>query len=89
MNLNGEWGEENIDFNDLQVKGIEFSKAQNAELQARNLGQLNAKVDYRNLWNSIAGEKEGRIEPMKKGRYKTRWRRIKNDKDPRQRDRPF
>lgn len=89
MNLDEAWGEENIDFDDLQSRGIEFMKAQNVELQARDLGEYNVNVDFRRLWNEVVREKEGRIEPMKKGRYKTRWRRIKNDTDPRQRDRPF
>jgi hypothetical protein len=89
MDLDEEWAEENIDFDDLQVKGVEFSKMQNAELQAARLGELNVRINYRELWNAIVSEKEGRIESMKKGRYKTRWRRIKNDTDPRERDRRF
>ncbi|KAK7422970.1 hypothetical protein QQX98_001260 [Neonectria punicea] len=89
MNLDEKWGEENIDFDDLQVKGLEFAKTQNLELRAANVPTLNVGTDYRKLWNAIVSEKEGRIEPMKKGRYKTRWRRIKNDIDPRERDRPF
>lgn len=89
MDLDEEWAEENIDFDDLQAKGLEFSRMQNAELQAAELGELNLRTSYRELWNAIVSEKEGRIEPMKKGRYKTRWRRIKNDMDPRERDRRF
>ncbi|KAH7140923.1 hypothetical protein EDB81DRAFT_799183 [Dactylonectria macrodidyma] len=89
MDLDEKWGKENIDFDDLQVKGIEFSNTQNVELRAANLGELNVRIDYRQLWIAIVSEKEGRIEPMKKGRYKTRWRRIKKDMDPRERDRPF
>ncbi|KAM5341725.1 hypothetical protein ACJ41O_014756 [Fusarium nematophilum] len=93
MNLDEKWGEENIDFDDLQVKGIEFTKAKNAELEALDMGPLNKfkiNVDYKRCWNEIVAEKERRIEPMKKGRYKTRWRRIRNDVDPREKkDRPF
>ncbi|KAM0426397.1 hypothetical protein ACHAPT_008443 [Fusarium lateritium] len=89
MDLDEAWGEENIDFDDLQVKGIEFSKKYNTELQAANLGVLNVKIDYRQRWNAIVSAKERRIEPMKKGRYKTRWRRIRKDIDPREMDRPF
>ena len=90
MDLDEVWGEDNIDFDDLQVKGLEFSTALNAELQARCLvGQLNTDIDYRSEWNRIVRNKDKRIEPLKKGRYKTRWRRIRNDTDPRERDRPF
>lgn len=89
MDLDEKWAEENIDFDDLQVKEVEFSKMQNAELQAARLGELNVRINYRELWNAIVSEKKGRIDPMKKGRYKTRWRRIKNDMDPRERDRRF
>ncbi|KAJ3465070.1 hypothetical protein MRS44_005728 [Fusarium solani] len=67
MDLDEEWAEENIDFDDLQVKGVEFSKMQNAELQAARLGELNVRINYRELWNAIVSEKEGRIESMKKG----------------------
>lgn len=89
MDLDERWGEENINFDDLQLRGVEFTKAQNAELEAMDLGQFNINVDYRRKWNQVVDNKERRIEPIKKGRYKTTWRRIKNDIDPRQRDRPF
>lgn len=74
MNLDESWGEENIDFDDLQVKGSEFTRALNQDLAARGLGSYTVDVDYRRLWNHLASEKEKdrRIEPMKKGRYKTR-----------------
>lgn len=85
MDLDEAWGEENIDFGDLQVKGLEFSAALNVELRARNMIPLNMNIDYRSEWNRIVGNKNKRIEPMKQGRYKTRWRRIKNDIDPRER----
>ena len=89
MNLDEEWGEKNIDFDDLQAQGIEFNKVQNAELMARGLDEYNVNVDYRSQWNDAVRSKDGRISPMKKGRYKTRWRRIKKDIDPRQKDRHF
>ena len=89
MNLDEEWGEKNIDFDDLQAQGIEFNRVQNAELMANGLSQYNVNVDYRSRWNEVVRSKDGRISPMKRGRYKSRWRRIKNDVDPRQRDRPF
>jgi hypothetical protein len=87
MDLDKEWGESNLDFDDLQLKGLEFTREQNAVLEKKGLGYLKLGVDYRSMWNRAVDEKEKRIEPMKKGRYKTRWRRIKNDIDPRLRDR--
>ena len=87
MDLDKEWGESNLDFDDLQLKGLEFTKEQNAVLEKKGLGYIKLGVDYRSMWNRAVDEKEKRIEPMKKGRYKTRWRRIKNDMDPRLRDR--
>ncbi|KAJ4387217.1 hypothetical protein N0V93_007806 [Gnomoniopsis smithogilvyi] len=89
MDLDKEWGESNLDFDDLQRKGLEFSRKQNVMLEQMDAGTLNLNVDYRSKWNIKVDEKEKRIEPMKKGRYKTRWRRIKNDRDPRMKDRPM
>lgn len=89
MNLDKEWGEANVDFDDLQLKGLESTREWNAEFEKRGLGYLRPDVNYRNMWNTVVDEKERRIEPMKKGRYKTRWRRIKNDMDPRLKDRPM
>jgi hypothetical protein len=42
------------------------------------------------LWSKSASKeaKERRIEPMKQGRYFTRWRRIRSPEDPRTKDRP-
>lgn len=90
MNLDSEWARENIDFEDLQVKGLEFAKSMNAELVADGrTASFYTDINFQQLWDSTASSKESRIEPMKKGRYKTRWRRIKKDTDPRLRDRPF
>lgn len=90
MNLDENWGEDNVDFDDLQAKGMEFTKVINEELLAQDLGEINSKNNYRKLWNDIVRKKEGRTSPIKKGRYKTRWRRVKNDIDPRLRmDRAF
>lgn len=89
MDLDKEWAEVNVDYEELQYQGLEFTRKFNAELEKEGLGKLKLDVDYRNLWNLSVDEKVKRIEPMKQGRYKTRWRRIKNDTDPRQRDRPI
>lgn len=88
MNLDEAWGEENIDFDDLQEQGLDFSAECNVLfLEDGGLPGLKLDEDYRRRWREIIGGKEGRIEPIKQGRYKTRWRRIKNDIDPRERER--
>lgn len=87
MDLDMAWAEANVDFDDLQLKGLEFTKERNAEFKERDCGSFSMNIDYRSEWNSIVDEKDRRIESMKKGRYKTRWRPIKNDIDPRLRDR--
>lgn len=87
MDLDKEWGGSNLDFDDLQRKGLEFSRKQDVVLGQMDAGTLNLNVDYRSKWNIEVNEKEKRSESMKKGRYKTRWRRIKNDRDLRTNDR--
>lgn len=87
MDLDEEWAESNLDFDNLQVEGLEYSRKRNAIFEEKDLGGLLLNHDYRSFWNQQVGEKEKRIEPMRKGRYKTQWRRIKNDIDPRLRDR--
>lgn len=87
MDLDREWGESNLDFDNLQVDGLNFTNERNAVFKEKGLGSFQLNRDYRSFWNRQVDEKEKRIEPMKKGRYKTRWRRIKNDLDPRLRDR--
>ena len=88
MNLDEAWAEKNIDFDDLQEKGLEFSKECNRVfLEVDGQPGLRLDEDYRRRWNDIVSGKNRRIEPMKQGRYKTRWRRIKSDIDPRQRER--
>lgn len=87
MDLDEEWGEANLDYENLQIQGLKFTKALNAVLDEKDLGCLQLNHNYRSVWNQLVNDKEKRIEPMKKGRYKTQWRRIKNDMDPRLRDR--
>lgn len=87
MDLGKEWGETNINFEELQKEGAESYRVHNPELEARNLCRFNTNRDYRETWYRIVESKPRRIQPMKQGRYKTRWRRIRNDKDPRERDR--
>jgi hypothetical protein len=70
MNLDVEWGLQNIDFDKLQ----EMAGIPNLERIWRQLASADAK--------------EQRIEPLKKGRYLTRWRSTRFPEDPRTRDRP-
>lgn len=86
MNLDEAWAEKHVDFDDLQVQGRAFTAALNAELRLHGLDELSTGVDYRRVWNRIVGTKERHIDASKKGRYKTRWRSIKNDTDPRTND---
>lgn len=89
MNLDEAWGEEHINFDDLQEKVLEFRKEFNNELRA--VGGLcplaTHDMDFRKRWNWFVETKESRIEPMKKGRYKSRWWPIQKDMDPRLEDR--
>ncbi|KAG7135341.1 hypothetical protein HYQ45_006880 [Verticillium longisporum] len=87
MDLDVPWAEANMDFADLQQQARAFCRAQNPVLEEKGLGQFNETLDRRGLWESIVRTKEKRIDDTKEGRYKTRWRRIKNDVDPRTRDR--
>lgn len=81
MDLDKAWAEAHVDFADLQVRGRAFTEEFNAALAAQGLRTLKLDVDYRSLWNRAVDDKEKRIEPMKKGHYKSRWRQIKNDTD--------
>lgn len=89
MDLDKEWGESHLDFDNLRIEGLKYTTHRNAVLKEKSIGSLQLNRDYRSYWNTQVDEKEKRIEPMRKGRYKTQWRRIKNDIDPRLRDRRF
>lgn len=67
MDLDEQRGEDNIDFDDLQVKGADFTRSRNLEFRARDLGQYSSDVDYRSQWNETVRTKGKRIEPMKQG----------------------
>lgn len=58
MNLDKDWGESNLDFDDLQHKGLEFSMKLNAVLEPLGVGSLKLHVDYRSMWNKKVDEKE-------------------------------
>lgn len=49
MNLNEKWGQDNVDCGDLEVKGMEFIKAQNEDLSTKGLDHFNTNISYRTL----------------------------------------
>lgn len=90
MDLDVEWGERNIGFDALQEESHKFARLRDERLKSHGCsGGFSPQVVER-IWREQASSeaKERRIEPMKKGRYLTRWRRIKSPEDPRTRDRP-
>ncbi|POS81525.1 hypothetical protein DHEL01_v200098 [Diaporthe helianthi] len=47
MDLDMAWAEANVDFDDLQLKGLEFTKERNAEFKERDCGSFSMNIDYR------------------------------------------
>lgn len=90
MDLDIEWGERNIGFDTLQDESVKFAKLRDTRLNSHNCGSGFSPQVMERIWRERASSeaKERRIEPMKKGRYFTRWRRIKSPEDPRTKDRP-
>ena len=91
MDLTVEWGAENIGFDALQEESAKFWELRNERVEKNGdgCGRL-APYVVEEVWNDRASkEAKGlRIEPMKQGRYFTRWRRFKAPEDPRTKDRP-
>lgn len=91
MDLTVAWGVQNIGFETLQKESAIFIARRNEQATADSgrYGFLSPQP-LEELWNEMASKeaKEKRIEPMKQGRYFTRWRRIKSPEDPRTKDRP-
>jgi hypothetical protein len=90
MDLEIEWGERNIGFETLQEESVKFAELRDERLKSSGCGRGFSPQDMERIWreNASSEAKERRIEPMKKGRYFTRWRRIKYPQDPRTKDRP-
>lgn len=90
MDLDIEWGIRNIGFDTLQADSIGFVKRRNQQLESHGCGGGLATQNMEQIWRDSASKeaKERRIEPMKQGRYFTRWRRIRSPEDPRTKDRP-
>ncbi len=93
MDLTIEWGAEHIGFKALQEENTRFVALRNQRVNdssGGDYGYISTSQPLEQLWNNMASKeaKERRIEPMKHGRYYTRWRRIKSPEDPRTRDRP-
>jgi hypothetical protein len=91
MDLTVDWGAQNIGFEALQEERAKFIESRNerAIVDADRHGWLSPQ-DMERSWVEWASKeaKEKRIEPMKQGRYFTRWRRIRSPEDPRTKDRP-
>ncbi len=91
MDLTVEWGAENIGFEALQEESGKFWELRNERVEKNgdSCGRLETKV-LEEVWKDRANkEAKGlRIEPMKQGRYFTRWRRFKAPEDPRTKERP-
>lgn len=93
MDLDAQWGEAHLDFDDLQARALPFLEALNEDIKTgahahgrTGLPLLSTNnLDFRKRWNDIAEKKPMRIE---QGQYKTRWRRIQDDSDPRTQNRP-
>jgi len=97
MDLTADWGAQNIGFETLQEESVKFIESRNQLVENDDQGQSKnshcgwlSPRSMDSLWNESASQeaKDRRIEPMKKGRYFTRWRRIRSPGDPRTKDRP-
>lgn len=90
MDLDIEWGERNIGFETLQEEGVGFAERRTQRLKSQGCDGGLSGQDMTKMWRDSASQeaKECRIEPLKQGRYFTRWRRIKSPEDPRIKDRP-
>ncbi|KAK4141740.1 uncharacterized protein C8A04DRAFT_38897 [Dichotomopilus funicola] len=91
MDLDVDWGGRNVGFAGLQEESVKFNALRNERVitDGGNRSGFCYPMDLGELWRRKASKeaKEKRVEPMKKGRYLTSWRRI-NSEDPRTRDRP-
>ncbi|KAK4245074.1 hypothetical protein C7999DRAFT_16707 [Corynascus novoguineensis] len=91
MNLDVDWGMQHVDFDALQKESAKFIDLRNRRVKEAGDGHgFCSPKNMERLWRDLANEeaKERRIEPMKKSRYLTRWQRIKDPRDPREKDRP-
>ncbi|KAJ4289257.1 hypothetical protein N0V88_007007 [Collariella sp. IMI 366227] len=90
MDLDIDWGERKIGFETLQEEGVRFAERRSQRLKSQGCDGGLSRQDMAKMWRDSASQeaKQRRIEPLKKGRYFTRWRRIKSLEDPRTKDRP-
>lgn len=90
MDLDVDWGVRNIGFDSLQKESVKFVERRNERLARHGCDGGLPVMNLEQVWRKKASPeaKEQRIEPMKKGRYFTRWRRFKHPEDPRTKDRP-
>ncbi|KAK4152574.1 hypothetical protein C8A00DRAFT_16113 [Chaetomidium leptoderma] len=90
MNLDTDWGFHDINLETLQQESRMFAELRNGHLKSHGCEGALYPQDMERIWRQLASNeaKEQRIEPLKKGRYFTRWRSIKFPEDPRTKDRP-
>ncbi|KAL2131436.1 hypothetical protein VTI74DRAFT_5105 [Chaetomium olivicolor] len=90
MDLDMEWGKRNIGFEKLQEESVKFAELRTQRLTSCGYSGGLSPQDMARMWQESASKeaKERRIEPLKQGRYFTRWRSINRPEDPRTRDRP-
>ena len=70
---------QNVGFETLQEESAKFIEARNQRAKAYGDGHgVISPQAMEQLWREAAGKdaKQRRIEPMKQGRYFTRWRRF-------------
>lgn len=84
-NSSVEWGESNLDFPDLQAEGAKYAIRKNGQITSDGRFHVLLQVDrdFAAEWRRVVEGKEGRIEPLKQGRYITRWRSKARPVDPR------
>lgn len=84
-NSSVEWGESNLNFPELQTQGTKYAVRKNEQITSdgRFHVLLQVNCDFAAEWRRTVEGKEGRIEPLKQGRYLTRWRSKARPVDPR------
>lgn len=90
QDLTLEWGQKHLNFPELTKEAAEFAKGINERLRkdedfAGGLDENDSRP-YEKTWIRVVEGKNGRIEPMKQGRYITRWRAKAFPGDPRKPD---
>lgn len=85
QNLTLEWGNNHLDFPKLKEEAAAFAVKVNDRLKREEnfTGGIDVNRDFERHWVRVVEGKDARIEPMKRGRYITRWRARAMPGDPR------